>query len=48
MEEKNKQHFNKLISKISSRDTWLAQLVERVTFDLQVVDSSTMLGAEIT
>ena len=29
-------------------DTWLAQLVEDVTFDLRIVSSSPTLGVEIT
>ena len=32
----------------NARGTWLAQLVEHVTFDLRVVGSSPMLGVEIT
>ena len=47
MAEKNKQHFNKHISKMSSRDAWLAQLVGHATLDLWVVDLSPTLGAEI-
>ena len=34
--------------KISIRGIWLAQSVEHVTIDLQVVSSSPMLDTEIT
>ena len=36
------------ISKLIERGTWLAQSEEHATLDLGVVNSSSMLGVEIT
>ena len=36
------------LKKTMLRGTWLVQSVEHVTFDLRVVNSSPMVGVEIT
>ena len=47
-QDSSEEKLDLLVKKRQRQDTWLAQPVEPVTLDLGIVNSSPMLGVEIT